>query len=53
MNKFLAILHDTALEVKDRKVIWVFGFITVIMVIVFGILPGAVSIGGQGIPPLK
>ena len=49
MIKFLAILHDTFLEVKDRKVFYVFIAITVIMVLVFGILPGAVKIGGQGL----
>jgi ABC-type transport system involved in multi-copper enzyme maturation permease subunit len=49
MHKFLAILSDTVLEIRDRKIIYVFIAITIIMILVFGILPGAININGQNV----
>ncbi len=48
MNKFRAILYDTFLEVKDRKIFYLYWVVTIVMVLVFALMP-SMQIGGQEI----
>ncbi len=47
MNKFIAILYDSILEVRDRKIIYIYLAVTVVMVLVFALIPGSLKIDGQ------
>ena len=48
MNKFLAILHDTFLEIISRKMIYFFGAVTLFMTALFLIVP-TMTINGQDV----
>lgn len=48
MNKFRAILYDTFLEAKDRKIFYLYWVVTIIMVLVFALMP-SMQINGQEI----
>ncbi len=49
MNKFLAILYDSFLEVKDRKIFYLYLLIAAVMVLFFAVIPGSLKINGRGI----
>jgi len=49
MNKFLAILYDSYLEIKDRKIFYLYLAVTLIMILIFSLLPGSLNINGEHI----
>ena len=49
MSKFAAILYDSLLEVRDRKIIYLYLAVTFVMVLVFALIPDAIKIDGQDI----
>ncbi|MCP4567533.1 MAG: hypothetical protein GY841_08140 [FCB group bacterium] len=47
MNKFIAILNDSVLEIRDRKIIYLYLAVTVVMVLVFALIPDSLKVNGQ------
>ncbi len=47
MNKFIAILYDSVLEIRDRKIVYLYLTVTVIMVLVFALIPDSLKLNGQ------
>lgn len=39
MSKFMAILNDSLLEVRDRKIFYLYWLVTLVMLLVFGLAP--------------
>jgi len=48
MNKFAAILYDSFLEIKDRKIFYFYWVVAGVLIIVFGLLP-SLNINGRDI----
>lgn len=48
MRKFTAILYDTTLEIMHRKMLYFYGGVTVLMTLIFILIPG-ISINGHDI----
>jgi len=49
MNKFMAIFYDSFLEIKDRKIFYLYWLVAIVLVLFFGLLPGSLKFNGQSI----